>query len=216
MIYLIGGPARCGKSTLAIRVRRIIDGSVLSGDAAVYSLKNYLKEEWVPGIFTGTVNPVQKLAEPSAQLERLLERDAAVWPFYEKYIEALQRDVPLEDILIDGNLWPELVGNLAQKHRAVFMINLAPPEQQARVLISIRDSDADNNWMQKWSDERIGAWAHLICSVVSVMLRCVTDTDIHTSMFPRVSQKRRIKHLNTSLEKRYNKDTSLIPRGGVV
>lgn len=160
MIYLIGGPARCGKSTLAQRVRQVIDGSVLSGDAVVYSLKNYVKEGWVPGLFTGTVNPVQKLIEPGDQLGRLLERDVAVWPFYEKYIEALQHDVPFEDILIDGNLWPELVKDLPNEHRAVFLVNLAEPDVQARGLIAIRDSDAANNWMRAWSDERIKTWAY--------------------------------------------------------
>ena len=160
MIYLIGGPARCGKSTLAKRMRRVIDGSILSGDAVVYGMKNYLKEEWMPGLFTGTVNPVRNLAEPAAQLERLLERDVAIWPFYEKYIENLQYDVPLEDILIDGNLWPELVKSLPHGHRAVFMVNLAAPEVQAEGLIAIRDEGADNNWMKKWDDERIRTWAH--------------------------------------------------------
>ena len=160
MIRLIGGPARCGKSTLAKRVCQAVDGSVLSGDAVVYSLKNYVREDWVPGLFTGTVNPVQKLADPAAQLDRLLERDIAVWPFYEKYIEALQCDAPLEDILVDGNLWPDLIKDLPNKHRAVFLVNLADPDVQAQSLIAIRDSDADNNWMREWSDERIGTWAH--------------------------------------------------------
>jgi hypothetical protein len=38
MIYLIGGPARMGTSTLAWRVRKEIDGHVLAGDAFVHSL----------------------------------------------------------------------------------------------------------------------------------------------------------------------------------
>lgn len=156
------------------------------------------------------------MVEPAAQLERLLERDIAVWPFYEKYIEALQCDVPFEDILIDGNLWPELVKNIPNEHRAVFMVNLASSEVQAEGLIAIRDSDADNNWMQKWSDEKSRTGRTLIYFAVSVMLICVCDMDISISMFPVAFPKHRTRHLDTSLKKRYNKNTSLIPRGGVV
>lgn len=158
MIYLISGAARCGKSTLAERVRPHINGQVVSGDAFTHSMQGVLKAKWLPDLFVNVVDPVQEMTDPNEMLERLRERDKEMWEFYEAYIKASLKDSD-DDILLDGNLWPDYIRTLDIPHRAVFIVDTSPA--QADRLIAIRDSDSDNNWMKEheYSDKKIVEWA---------------------------------------------------------
>lgn len=158
MIYLIGGPARCGKSTLARKVRREIDGQVIAGDAFVASLQSNLRAEWVPDIYDHKVAPVVKVHGHEAKINRLRQRDEMMWQFYEAYIKAAAADSPQDDLLLEGNIWPDSLKYFSLSHRAVFLVDTTP--NQADRLMAIRDSKTnDNNWMQDYSDERIAEWA---------------------------------------------------------
>ncbi len=159
MIYLIGGPARCGKSTLAKRVRREIDGQIISSDALIESLLKNLKPEWTPDIFVHEIDPIKKLSGDAAKLERLRRRDKAMWPFLMSYIGHTNQ--VRDSVLVEGNIWPDAISQLEHHHRAAFMVDTSSPEIQAHHLITIRDSDMnENNWMKDWSDERLKEWAH--------------------------------------------------------
>lgn len=158
MIYLIGGPSRSGKSTLAERFRKRIDGQVISADALQVALHEILKPEWEPDIFTDVVNPVKDSQPDEVKVKRCRERDNVTWQFFVGYLkEATQ--ISNDDILLDGQLWPDFVSGLQKRHEAVFLVDTSP--DQAERLIAIRNSpDSEHNWMRSghYSDERIRRW----------------------------------------------------------
>jgi uridine kinase len=158
MIYLIGGPARCGKSTLAKRVRREIEGQIIAGDAFFHALKNNLQPEWTPDLYDHSVDPINEITGIDAKVDRLRRRDQTAWRFYEAYIATATMDAPADDILIEGNIWPDMLGSLPAKHKAVFLVDTSA--DQAIRLMSLRDSDTtDNNWMKDFSNEKMAEWA---------------------------------------------------------
>lgn len=157
MIYLIGGPARCGKSTLAARVRKEIDGQVIAGDAFVHALQENLEPEWVPDIFDHVTASVATATSSEAKIDRLRRRDEAMWQFYQSYIQTAVGDAPADGILIEGNIWPDFLELFELKHTAAFLVDTSPLQYER--LMNIRDSDSDNNWMQNFSDEKMHEWA---------------------------------------------------------
>jgi 2-phosphoglycerate kinase len=158
VIYLIGGPARCGKSTLAARVRGNIDGQVLSGDAFVNALKENLDSSWVPDIYEHDVASIKEMPNDDAAIDRLRRRDEKMWQFYHSYIRTAVEDAPGDDLLLEGNLWPDFLELFSLPHKAVFLIDTSP--QQVERLKTIQDSGDNNNWMRNFTDERLGAWAN--------------------------------------------------------
>lgn len=161
MIYLIGGPARCGKSTLAARFRNVTSGSVLSDDAFRESMRHTLKPTWLPDLYTHTIAAVDKASTLSRRVDRLRRRDEQLWQFYSSYIDSAIEISPHDDILIEGNIWPDFVSSLRHAHKAIFLVDLSPADQQFERLKKIRDSDDDNNWMKEraFSDRELKKWA---------------------------------------------------------
>lgn len=161
MIYLIGGPARCGKSTLAARFRRQVDGEILSADAFKKTLLRNLSPSWVPDIYDHLVAPINMMSSATRQIDRLRRRDERMWQFYEGYIDSALQASPHEDILIEGNIWPDFVSSLRHAHKAIFLVDLSPADEQFERLKRIRDSDDDNNWMKDraFSDRELKRWA---------------------------------------------------------
>jgi hypothetical protein len=157
MIYFIGGPARCGKSTLAARVRKEIDGQVIAGDAFVHALYDNLLPEWLPDLFDRKVDSVTAIHDPEAKVDRLRRRDAVMWQFYQAYIATATADAPGDDVLLEGNLWPDSLDTFAPVHRAAFLIDTSA--SQVERLIAIRDANGDNDWMREFSDQKLAEWA---------------------------------------------------------
>ncbi len=157
MIYLIGGPARAGKSTLAKMVRKEIDGQVLAGDAFVRSLRDNMEDQWIPDLFEHHNDPIEKHFPADAKIKRLRRRDKVSWQFYKAYLMAAAVGAAGDDVLIEGNIWPDFLPEFDLPHRAVFLIDTSP--DQAVRLRKIRDSDSDNNWMRDFSDEKMDEWA---------------------------------------------------------
>lgn len=157
MIYLIGGPARCGKSTLARRLRKEIDGQVIAGDAFVHALKKNLDPSWVPDIFDHDVAHVG-IERAKAEVDRLRRRDEAMWQFYQAYLETAHEDAPADDVLLEGNLWPDHMELFELPYRAVYLVDTSVEEQAAR-LAGIRDGLSDNNWMRNFTDAKLLEWA---------------------------------------------------------
>lgn len=155
MIYLIGGPARCGKSTLAKRVRREIDAQVVSADAFTESLLRTLHPDQLPEIFIHQKDSIHELPDNEAKLERIYRRDKAMWKFYEGYMFEVE-ERQHESLLLEGNLWPDLVSSLSYAYQAVFLIDSSPVDERVAFLTRLRDSkDTSNNWMRDFSDERM-------------------------------------------------------------
>lgn len=162
MIYLIGGPARCGKSTLAARVRREVNGEVISADAFKKSLQLNLRAAWMPDIFDHVVAPVAKMSSLERQVDRLRRRDEQMWQFYVGYIDSALEATPHEDVLIEGNIWPDFIAGLRHSHQAAFMVDTSPSDEQFERLRAIRDDhDSDNNWMSErgFGDRQLKKWA---------------------------------------------------------
>jgi len=161
VIYLIGGPARCGKSTLAERVRHKVDGDVLSADAFKKTLLQNLRPSWVPDIFDHVIAPVSTMSSATRQIDRLRRRDERMWQFYNGYIDAGLQASPHKDILIEGNIWPDFIAGVHHVHKAVFLVDLSEADQQFERLKQIRDSDDDNNWMKDraFTDRGLKRWA---------------------------------------------------------
>lgn len=157
-VLLVGGPARCGKSTLAKMIRQKVDGQVLSGDALSRAIRNSINVDWIPDLFAETIDKVN-LSDPyDIQINRLRRRDQALWPFIKNYIsDAVLNST--DNILVDSNFWPDYLPELEPEHRAVFLVDTSP--DRAKWLIKIRDTDGENNWMRKrkYSDEKIIRWA---------------------------------------------------------
>jgi 2-phosphoglycerate kinase len=161
VIYLIGGPARCGKSTLAERVRHQVNGDVISADAFKKTLLQNLRPSWTPDIFDHVIAPIGSMSSATRQIDRLRRRDERMWQFYSGYIDADLQASPHKDILIEGNIWPDFIADERYDHKAVFLIDLAPAEEQFERLRKIRDSEDDNNWMKArdFNDRALKKWA---------------------------------------------------------
>lgn len=158
MIYLIGGPPRCGKSMLASKLHEHINGDILSGDAIMPSLRQFTRPEWHPDLFEQVIDPYRESDPIKKRIDRLRRRDKVLWQFLAHYFEA--NDYQLgADILVNGLLWPDFISNLSFEHKAAFLVDTSP--DHAHRMIEIRDSDAKNNWMHDrgYTDEKIVKWA---------------------------------------------------------
>ena len=159
MIYLIGGSARCGKSTLARRFRVGFDGQVLSGDATRVAIRDTSRPEWQPDVFDKLIDPTSENDPPSKRIARFRRRDMVVWEYLQKYFKAAAFEG--DDVLVDGPLWPSMLAKYGSEHRAVFMVDTSV-DHVSRIL-HIRDTAEHNNWMrdEKYTDEVIEKWATL-------------------------------------------------------
>lgn len=157
MIYLIGGSARCGKTTLARKVRKNFDGQVISNDAVMVSIRQVTTPDSQPDIFDKIVEPLADDATPEQRIARLRRRDEVVWTFMKGYYGAAP--YANDDVLSEGCLWPSMLKELEQEHRAVFLVDTSP--NHAERLIHIRDNLEHNNWMRdrKYTDEYMRVWA---------------------------------------------------------
>lgn len=158
MIYLIGGPARCGKTVLAEKLRPHVNGQILSGDAINRSLRELTKPEWLPDLFEHVVDPLQEDDVPIVRIDRLRRRDKVLWQFLTTYFEASDFQSN-DDVLVDGALWPDFIKDLEYEHRAVFLVDTSA--DHAERIMKIRDSSVKNNWMndRKYTNEKIVRWA---------------------------------------------------------
>lgn len=158
-VMLIGGPARVGKSTLARSLRTEIDGQVVAGDAFARGVRDSVTAEQYPDLYINEVDK-PKLTDPHDQhIARLRRRDIVMWSFYKNYIAAVSAESD-DDLLIDGNFWPDYLAELKVDHRAVFLVDTSP--NRADMLKRVRDDEAStNNWMRErnYSDEKIELWA---------------------------------------------------------
>ncbi len=160
-ILLVGGPARVGKSTLVKNMRFEVNGQIVAGDAFSHGVRESVTVEQFPDLFVKEVDKPE-LTDPHDQhVDRLRRRDQAMWPFYKNYIQAVAHESD-DDLLMDGNFWPDYLAELEIGHRAVFLVDTSP--DRASTLKRIRDDEtATNNWMRErsYTDEKIELWAQM-------------------------------------------------------
>ena len=146
-----------GKSTLAKRFREEVHGGILSGDAFVKALQATLNTQSLPDVFDQDIAAVKDMTSIEAKIDRLRRRDETMWQLYQAYITTAMRDAPQDDLLLEGNIWPDYLELFPYEHRAVFLIDTSA--QQFDRLKTIRDSVSDNNWMRAYDDEKLRQWA---------------------------------------------------------
>lgn len=136
-VALIGGPARVGKSTLALRLLAQCPSELVHLDnlrAALLSVAGVDEAAALrkaPSVTTNT--PKQWLAE-------LRARDAVLWTAAREYAAAAQAALVLE-----GGLWPDWVAGLEQSHVAVFVVDNAA--DMADRLIEIAEGRPIAGWL---------------------------------------------------------------------
>ncbi len=159
MIYLIGGSARCGKSTLARALRKDFDGQVLSGDSTRVAIRETSRPEWLPDVFDRTVDVTSEDDPPVKRIARFRRRDDVVWEFLQKYFDSVA--FAGDDVMVDGPLWPSMLEGYEPAHRAVFLIDTS--ENHAERVMHIRDTAKHGNWMRdfNYTDEAVVKWAKL-------------------------------------------------------
>jgi 2-phosphoglycerate kinase len=157
MIRLIGGPARCGKSTLTRKLQKNegFEGQVVSLDG--------LREELIPTASAEDrlilkVAPKESEHSPQEWMSILRQRDYLVWKSAKELIDSCVRQD--SSILLEGCIWPDYAAELAPElgTRAVFLVDTSP-DHADRLIEIARGEGNENNWMKDWPDERLQAWA---------------------------------------------------------
>ncbi len=162
---LIGGASRCGKSTLARKVRQSTDVQTFSGDAFRTTLRTTAPRCVFPALHLARA---EKFQDEQAFIEHHSTKAAAeidtkrlqakfVWPFIENYMSAVEHESG-DTVLVDSiDVWPDLVALSGLSHRAVFLVDTSP--DQAERIISTRGTDP-YDWIheKRYSDDQIRAW----------------------------------------------------------
>lgn len=156
MIYMIGGPSRSGKTTLAATLRQKLDAGSLSGDAMVRAIRDNNAPELIPDVFDKLYDPISHEDPPAKQIVRLRRRDRVMWDYAASYLMAIAHDRD-QDVVFEGGIWPDFLQDFTPEHKAVFLVDTS--DDRAERLIHMRNTSTSNNWMQDWSDEKITKWA---------------------------------------------------------
>lgn len=153
MFRFIGGPARCGKSTLAKQVDALHAGQMVSLDN--------LRHAFVP-LATKTVQKTLLVAPKHTKydagewLNILRQRDATSWKGIKAYLVAAGKND--DDVLMEGCVWPDYISELDDDYRAVFLVDTSPNHAN-RLIAAARGANTHNNWHSEKTDEWIRGWA---------------------------------------------------------
>jgi 2-phosphoglycerate kinase len=159
MVYLIGGGARCGKTSLAKKLLSLKPGcSYLSGDSFRQSLKPVL-----PSFHTSGVNSsdpevyIRYYNEHTKKaIDETIKRAEVLWPFIERYIISYCKESN-DDLIVESvDVWPQLIQKLEIAHKAIFIVD-SNVTQWKRVTSHL----GKNDWItaKQLNSEQIEAWA---------------------------------------------------------
>jgi 2-phosphoglycerate kinase len=170
MIYLLGGPPRIGKSTVAGLITRQRGISAVSTDSLAAVLESAVGPDAAPDLYSVTrfnsladAEKIRLMREsPARRVEIQLEESRAVWPAVAAFIESEsdeRRDVVIEGVAV----LPELVQRLSCTDvRAVFVGNQDP---QHRENIKRSAQAHPHDWMRSASDSYIDAFATFVAEM---------------------------------------------------
>ncbi len=155
MIWLIGGAARCGKSTLAAAAQARLKSPVVPLDylrfalIAVATPANQASLRLSPRVGEHT---------ESEWLAQLRERDRVLWQGARGLIEAALASK--SDLIIEGGLWPDYTAEFAD-YDQVRIVYLTDTSNRAveRIVQLAHNPAIKHNWMSSWSDEQLQKWA---------------------------------------------------------
>ena len=159
MIYLIGGPPRCGKTTLARRLAKVAGCSWIQGDWLGQAFSAYIPDGEIlpverldlgPGVSPAQRNDVRYARYSASEIIAYYRAWAArTWPGLRVFIEYALDDQ--EDLIVEGyHIDPALVGphlstlEIVRRGqiRAVFLHRV----DQADILRALRHGD-ENAWV---------------------------------------------------------------------
>ncbi len=151
-IYLIGGPARVGKTTLAQRLIQAAPAELVHLDHLLPAVRALADQSAVTALNTA---PSINDNSPQQWLHHLRHRDRTLWTAAKAYITTAHRNDSA--LAMEGGLWPDWTAQLEIEHAAVFLIDTA---DSADRLISIAKQHP-NSWMarRQWPEAKIRRWA---------------------------------------------------------
>lgn len=159
MLYLIGGGARCGKTSLAKKLLHQKPGAAyLSGDSFRSALKPVLPVFHTSGVDAS--NPEAYIAYYKKHTEQAIDetivRAEALWPFIERYITAYSHESDGDLVVESVDIWPQLIHQLDIPHKAMFLVD-TDATQWKRVTEHL----SENDWIttKGLTLEQIEAWA---------------------------------------------------------
>ncbi|HSX29646.1 MAG TPA: hypothetical protein VLE73_03745 [Candidatus Saccharimonadales bacterium] len=181
---LIGGAARCGKSTLSREIRKSTDLQTISGDA----FRTTLRKTVAKGIFPVLHAPrAEKIPDEqdfishhatnaAVEIEAKRVQAKFVWPFIERYIQEVEHESE-DGVLVESiDVWPDLIATSGLIHRAAFLVDTSASSQAERIIAS-RGRDP-HDWMHQnqYSNGRIKAWSEFNAQR-SVMIRDMAEEE---------------------------------------
>ncbi len=153
MILLIGGPARCGKSTLSKRIEGGYGITPISLDAFKHALVSVASERIKKDLIPSTSHIECSLEE---WLGDLRKRDLILWRGFKEYV--VSGCMNNDNTLAEGCIWPDYIADLKVEHRAVFLVDTSE-NQAERLIKASADNSTYNNWQKEKSEEWIRGWA---------------------------------------------------------
>lgn len=167
---LIGGSARCGKSTLAESIRQSTSIPTLLGDAYRASIRENTPYEPSSALHTPSAEKsgegysfiIDHILNTSSEIEKKRRQGRFMWGFLESYLRAYENDSGKTALAESIDIWPDQVKESVKNGfncRAVFLVDTS--RKQADRLIASRDTEP-RNWMNQngYTDMQIYAWAH--------------------------------------------------------
>lgn len=156
MVYLIGGPSRCGKSTLSKEVATQTDSQLLHGDFIRPAMEAVASGEDLAAL---QLRPKESEYTPDQWIEQLRTRDAVIWRGIKEVIANVTEHG--EDIVVEGTIWPDYAAELAGQYslKAAFVIDTDVNAHASRLVDLAAADDTDNNWMRNWDQNRLTNWA---------------------------------------------------------
>lgn len=151
-IYLIGGPARVGKTTLSRRLIEASPAELVHLDHLLPAVSALADQ---PALAALNTAPSINDHRPQQWIDHLRHRDHTLWTAAKAYIATAHRNA--SSLVMEGGLWPDWTAQLEIKHAAVFLIDTGDSEDR---LVSIAKKDP-HSWMarRQWSEAKIRRWA---------------------------------------------------------
>lgn len=163
-VFLIGGPARVGKSTLHRLLRRQFDGDAIDVDPLVPVMETWGNKRYNEHDLL-FLAPHHWELSVMQWVKQLRYRDRARWQGYRAWILEHQRRHG-GNILATGPFWPGDIARLATAgqcrkkdtqppidYRAVILIDTSPRHVERVRAITRQPATPSNNWLAGRSDD---------------------------------------------------------------
>ena len=154
--FVIAGPARCGKSTLARKLHQRIEAQWIAVDSLTKAMN-------VSGLSSIIGSPdVVDDTNVGTWLDSIRARDREAARFLVPMVENVI-SVQQHSLIVDNGMWAEDIARLSVPVRTVFVVDTG--QDNGDRLRAIRDSGdrSANNWHyhRSYSDEKVQWWADL-------------------------------------------------------